>query len=262
MGVEELFSLFFMEPLSNLRHPGRIMPVVIDGLDESEYQGRSELLDVIANQLNKLPSWFRFIVTTRPATNIAEKVKHLKPFQLESNDQKNLKDIRTVLQWRLQHLIKPGDLDVDVEELVLKCEGIMLYAHFLILYIEENPQVLDKADVDESLPVGISFVYHSYFKRLDDELTNKDLDVTEENFLDLLCAITAAREPLPVGFVSKVLVTSRNSPRVKCKVVKAFGSVSSLLPLRSGCLHVIHKSVKDWLTNSSCYNEHEFIVDE
>ena len=73
------------------------MLMVIDGLDESEYQGRNELLDVIANQFCKLPSWIRFLVTTRPATNITEKLKHLKPFQLEPEDKKNIQDIRMVL---------------------------------------------------------------------------------------------------------------------------------------------------------------------
>ena len=49
MGVEELFALLFKEPLSAVGDPGRNMLMVIDGLDESEYQGRSELLNVIAN---------------------------------------------------------------------------------------------------------------------------------------------------------------------------------------------------------------------
>ena len=50
MGVEELFALLFKEPLSAVGDPGRNMLMVIDGLDESEYQGRNELLDVVANQ--------------------------------------------------------------------------------------------------------------------------------------------------------------------------------------------------------------------
>ena len=49
MGVEELFSLLFKEPLSNVTDPERNILMVIDGLDKSEYQGRNELLDVIAN---------------------------------------------------------------------------------------------------------------------------------------------------------------------------------------------------------------------
>ena len=50
LGVEDLFALLFKEPLSTVSDPGRNILTVIDGLDESEYQGRNELLDVIANQ--------------------------------------------------------------------------------------------------------------------------------------------------------------------------------------------------------------------
>ena len=262
MNVEELFALLFKEPLSAVGDPGRNMLMVIDGLDESEYQGRNELLDVIANQFCKLPTWVRFVITTRAATNIADKLAHLNPFELQSNDEKNLEDVKTFFEKKLQlHVISQENVDALVEKLVFKSEGLMLYAHFLILFINENPSVLNQGDLDGSLPLKLSSVYSSYFKRLETELKN-ELDIKAEEFLNLLCAITASRQPLPVGFVSKVLVPSTDSQLAKRKVLKALGSVSALLPIRDGCLHVIHKSVKDWLTDESCYGRHEFSLDD
>ena len=161
----------------------------------------------------------------------------------------------------MQYLLKQDNKDAIAEKLVKKSEGLMLYAYFLVSFIEENVSVLDKGDLDGSLPLAISSVYHSYFKRLENELL-KELGVKEDNFLNLLCAVTASREPLPVDFVSKVLVPIANSPYARRKVLKAIGSVSSLLPVRDGCLHVIHKSVKDWLVDTSCFGEHDFIMDE
>ena len=261
MGVEELFALLFKEPLSAVGDPGRNMLMVIDGLDESEYQGRSELLNVIANQFCKLPIWIRFLVTTRPALNIAERLKHLKPLELQSDGEENLEDVRIFCLKRLEHVVKPANVGEFVERLVLKSEGLMLYAHFLILSTTESASISHEGDLVGSSPSGISAVYHSYFKRLGRELIN-ELNIREEHFLNLLSSITASREPLPVGFVSKVLVSSSNSPLTKRKVHSALGSVSALLPIRDDCLHVIHKSVKDWLTDISCYGEHEFIMDE
>ena len=261
MGVEELFALLFKEPLSAVGDPGRNMLMVIDGLDESEYQGRNELLDVIANQFCKLPIWIRFLVTTRPALNIAENLKHLKPFELKANDKENLEDVRIFCLKRLEHLVKPTNVGEFVERLVLKSEGLMLYAHFLLLSITKNASIFNMGDLVGSSPSGISSVYHSYFKRLECELL-KELEIKEEHFLNLLSAITASREPLPVGFVSKVLVPGTDPPLARRKVVRSLSSVSALLPIRDDCLHVIHKSVKDWLTDVSCYGEHEFIVDE
>ena len=104
-------------------------------------------------------------------------------------------------------------------------------------------------------------MYHSYFKRLERKLI-KELNIREEHFLNLLSAVTTSREPLPVGFVSKLLVPGTDSTVTKREVLRALGSVSALLPICDDCLHVIHKSVKDWLTDVSCYREHKFIMDE
>ena len=261
MGVEELFALLFKEPLCTVADPGRHMLMVIDGLDESEFQERNELLDVIANHFCKLPCWIRFLCTTRPERNIAEALKQLKPFQLEPNEEENVQDIKLFLEKKMQCLMRQDSNGTIVEKLVKKSEGLMLYAYFLVSFIEENVSVLDRGDLDGTFPLAISSVYHSYFKRLGDELI-KELGVKEENFLNLLSAVTASREPLPIGFVSKVLVPSANSPVARRKVLKAIDSVSSLLPVRDGCVHVIHKSVKDWLTDTSCYGEHDFTADE
>ena len=261
MGVEELFALLFKEPLSAVGDPGRNMLMVIDGLDESEYQGRNELLDVIANQFCKLPIWIRFLVTTRPALNITEKLKHLKPLELKANDKENLEDVKVFCLKRLEHVVKLENVGEFIEKLVLKSEGLMLYAHFLILAITENPSIFHEGDFVGSSPSGINAVYHSYFKRLERELI-KELNVREEHLLNLLSAITATREPLPMAFVSKVLVPGTDSPLRERKVLRALDSVSALLPIRDDCVHVIHKSVKDWLTDISCYGEHEFIMDE
>ena len=261
MGVEELFALLFKEPLGAVGDPGRNMLMVIDGLDESEYQGRNELLDVITNHFCKLPLWIRFLVTTRPALNIAEKLKHLKPLKLKSNDAENIEDVRLFCLKRLQRAFKLENVGEFIEKLVLKSEGLMLYAHFLILAITENPSIFHEGDLVGSSPSGITAVYHSYFKRLERELI-KELNVREEHLLNLLSAITASREPLPVAFVAKVLVPGTDSLLTKRKVLRALDSVSALLPIRDDCVHVIHKSVKDWLTDISCYGEHEFIMDE
>ena len=261
MGVEELFALLFKEPLSAVGDPGRNMLMVMDGLDESEYKGRNELLDVIANQFCKLPIWIRFLVTTRPALNITDKLKHLKPLELKYNDGKNVEDVRMYFHKRLEHVVKIGNLGEYVKKLVLRSEGLMLYAHFLVLLITENPSIFHEGHLDDSLPLGISSFYRSYFKRLECELC-EDLHIKEEHFVNLLSAVAASMEPLPVGFVSKVLVPGTDAPLARRKVVRSLSSVSALLPTRDDCLHVIHKSVKDWLTDVSCYGEHEFIVDE
>ena len=80
--VGDLFELLFEEPLSRVTEPCFISLVVLDALDESEYQERNDLLDVIAEHFKKLPPWLRFLVTTRPEINICDSLKDLKPLLL------------------------------------------------------------------------------------------------------------------------------------------------------------------------------------
>ena len=261
MGVEELFALLFKEPLSKILDPGRNILMVIDGLDESEYQGRNELLDVIANQFCKLPQWIRFFVTTRTEINIVDSLKHLHPIQLEDNRNENLKDIQMFFEMQLINKIDEEQKDVLLRKLVEKSEGVFLYAYFLKDFIQNNFSLLTPEQLESTLPLGISSVYLSHFKRLENELC-KELKIEEDQMLSFLCALTASREPLPVAFVPGLLNLSRRPLSVQRKINKAIACISSLLPVRDDCLHFFHKSVKDWLTDTSCYGQHYFTVDE
>ena len=259
MEVADLFELLFEIPLSQLEEPGFNFLVVMDALDESEYQGRNNLVDVIAKYFNKLPLWIRFLVTTRPEINIVEKLKSLEPLLLEPNDEENLKDIRIYFERQLSDILHAENHDLILEELVEKSEGVILCAQFLVDFIKKNFSILTLEQLDSTLPSGISSVYQSYFKRLETELC-KELKITEDQFFSLLSAITVSREPLPLGFVSKLLFPSTLSPAVQRKVNQATACISSLLPVQDGCIHFFHKSVKDWLTNKTFYGLHNFNV--
>ncbi|XP_068717066.1 uncharacterized protein [Montipora capricornis] len=96
MEVADLFDLLFVEPLNRVADPGFTSLVVIDALDESEYQGRNDLLDVIANLFQNLPLWLRFLVTTRTEVNIWDSLKDLQPLLLEPKDEENLSFVFTL----------------------------------------------------------------------------------------------------------------------------------------------------------------------
>ena len=257
MEVKDLFEVLFEEPLTSLNDPGWTYLMVIDGLDESEFQGRNELLDVIANYFQGLPLWIRFLVTTRPERNIAETLKNLHPLQLDPNVEENLKDIRLYFEKQISHLLQSEHRGNILEALVEKSEGVMLYANYLVDFIKKEMPVLTPELLDSILPSGISSVYHSYFKRLENELC-KELNVTEEQFLNFLSAVAAAREPLPLGFVPLLLLPGKQTSVVQRKVNAAISCVSALLPVQDECIHFFHKSVKDWLI----YEQHCFSVDE
>ena len=261
MGVEELFALLFKEPLSTVQDPGRNTLIVIDGLDESEYQGRNELLHVISNHFSMLPIWIRILITTRPERSIIEALRHLKPIELEQKQEENLDDIRNLFEIQRNHKIGEEHKDILLKELVKKSEGLFIYAYFIVDFIQMNASILTPDQLESVLPSGISSVYSLYFKRLENELC-KELNTDEEHFLRFLCALTASREPLPVEFIAKILYPGEKSLTAQRKVKKAISSISTLLPVREGRLHFFHKSIKDWLIASLPYEQHYFTVDE
>ena len=258
--VEELFELLFEEPLRSVGDPGECFLMVIDGLDESEYKGRNEMLDVIDNHFSALPVWFRFCVTTRPEIIIAKHLEKLNPLHLQQNNEENVKDIRIFFETQLGNVIQSGCEEVVIDALVREAAGHFLYAYLMVDFIKENVSRLTPEELGRTLPSGVSSVYQSYFERLENELT-----IGEELFLTFLSALAVAKEPLPLDFVSKMLLSDIKSPAGHRKFRKAIECISTLLPVQDGCIRFFHKSVKDWLTDGApdMYGvQHKFYVNE
>ena len=258
--VEELFELLFEEPLRSVGDPGECFLMVIDGLDESEYKGRNEMLDVIDNHFSALPVWFRVCVTTRPGIIIAKHLQKLNPLHLQQNNDENVKDIRIFFETQLGNVIQSGCEEVVIDALVREAAGHFLYAYLMVDFIKENVSRLTPEELGRTLPSGVSSVYQSYFERLEKELT-----IGEELFLTFLSALAVAKEPLPLDFVSKMLLSDIKSSAGHRKFRKAIECISTLLPVQDGCIRFFHKSVKDWLTDGApdMYGvQHKFYVNE
>ena len=264
--VGELFELLFEEPLRKVDDPGKSLLMVIDGLDESEYKGRNKLLDVIDNHFFALPVWFRFCVTTRPEIVIAKRLQKLNPLHLQQDDEENVRDIRIFFETQLGNVIQSGSEEVVIDELVRKADGHILYAYLMVDSIKKNVLCLTTDKLVTTLPTDVSGFYESYFERLKGELEkNKELTITVDQFFTFLSALVAVREPLPLDFVSKLLLSDTKSPAGHWQVRKAIECISTLLPVQDGCIHFFHKSVKDWLTDRApdMYGmPHKFYVKE
>ena len=262
LGVVDLFGLLFKEPLSSVADPGRNILMVIDGLDETEFQGQNELLDVITNHLCRLPFWIRSLVTTRPARNILDQLRSLNPLELKEDDEKNRKDVEIVFERRICDSITQEERPTIVRELVQLSEGLMLYAFFLIDLIKRSTSPPTPEKLRSSFPQGIARFYTSNFGEMEAKL-REELANNYGNFLSyFLCALTAAKAPLPKDFVIEILkqhtnISANDRLSVQRKIDSVISCISSLLPIRQGHVHIFHKSVRDWLTDSSRYGNDE-----
>ena len=235
--IEGLFSILFAEPLTRC-NSDRCTPflIVIDALDESRQEYRYELVDLITTHFHKLPSYIRFLVTTRPEKDIAHKFQTLNPILLEPDEERNLNDLRVFFDSKIE--TKTEEL---VEYLVKKSEGLMLNASFIVKPFEDNFSISNT----ESLPKGIENIYESYFKRLEKDM-NK-LGIAEDKFSSFLSVVAVAKQPLPMPFIEKLLCPEKDSLSARRMLLQVISCVSSLLVVKDDCISTFHKSVKDWL---------------
>lgn len=236
MNAVELFTYLIMEPLHELEEAQDQKIIVIDGLDECDFESQSELLKIIVREFVKLPKWLGVIITTRPDKKILQKLSKIKPvFQLDPEDSRNINDIKIYLTDILKAKMLPEELDIGVQLMVKKSEGMFLYFHYAAEAILER-EVITIKDLETLLPDGIDDYYEQNFRRL-------HIKLGKEKYQLLFQAITAARSDFPLELICPLLKVNQS------EALKITGTVSILLPVVNGCLTIFHKSVKDWLTD-------------
>ena len=247
MNVEGLFSTLFKERLSGVDGPGKPILIVLDALDECVKNEREELVHLISNHLHKLPSYIRFVITTRPEKNLIDRLEKLNPLYIRSDDPRNLHDLKMGLEERILQA-SPSKAEL-IDRLAEKSDGLMLYSFFLSEIYNEDPSTFSV----DNLPNGIGEHYEGYFRRLESELGL--LEISDDKFIALLSALAVSGEPLPDSFVQSLLGVE-NSPRRMQKVRKA---ISSLLVINEDkSISFFHKSLRDWLVDHS---DHDYSVD-
>jgi hypothetical protein len=250
--IEGLLSMLFNEPFSNVPNQGKHFLIVIDALDECRPDEKQELVDLIDQHFHKFPRFIRFLITTRPETDIVRKLQELNPLFLEPDDERNLKDLRYIFEDKLTTISKYVLREDIFQKLVQKSEGLMLYASFLCK-LSENGSIISNT---EDLPGGIEEIYHRYFNRLEGEL--RSLGIDEKQFLKFLSVIVVSKRPLPLALLERLLSSDKDLSIAGRTLLKLINCLSSLLVIKDESVSFFHKSVKDWLLKPN----HDFTIIE
>ena len=255
-----LFESLILKPLKDLHIVDRIL-VVIDALDESgDTTSRTGLQAFLAENLKRLPSNFRVVITSRPEHAIVSALARAPSVKIKYMDDAELatethKDILTFLREKI-----PSDTFGDyIEALAKKAEGLFQWAAVASQLVLDPPERFD-------------FCAETCIKRLSEPSTNlhgQDLldelykEVLEGYFKDqgardlfrsVVGQLITSIEPLTI----RSLITLRQyasynnrSDAAVAGLLDRLGSLLSNVNSSDKNLPVIplHTSFRDFLTN-------------
>ena len=236
MNTSELFTVLILEPLHKLAECQQRMSVIIDAVDECDFEFRNDLLKLIIREFTKLPSWLNVIITTRSDQKVLQKLKRVKPhFQLNPTDPRNIADIKMYLSDILRTKMASEEFNDGVDLLVQKSEGMFLYFHYASEAIL-SCSTLTLSELQSLLPDGIDDYYEANFRRIYQKLG-------KSKYFTLLQAVIAARSDFPQSLIGPLLKIDES------ETTQVVSIISDILPVQERHIHVFHKSIRDWVTD-------------
>jgi hypothetical protein len=236
--VPAIFTQLFENPLNDLV-PLTDKPhvLLIDGLDEATSKGKNELASLIGHKVERLPSWLRVIVTSRPyEKEINFALQALDPWKLDAGGEENVQDIRDYLDRELRPFTgNRAPSQALVQQIVDKSEGLFLYVSWVRQELEDRH--LSLQDVVK-FPQGLGGIYAEFFQRY-----FPDIHEYETVCRPAHEAICAAREPIERSSLASLLRRSEYQMR------QLMARLGSLFPVVDGRVRPFHQSVRDWLVD-------------
>ena len=251
LGVQELFTKLLQEPLHMCRSTQRKL-VVVDALDESQYESREDFLDLIIERFPLLPNWLLFYITSRPENTVQISFKKYNPcvricagnFEHDNFYQQHQQDIKLFLRNSVDFSCLP----FSVDDLVKNCNGSFLYAFYIAKDLNAPRQSGKSFQLVDHFPGDFDNFLRKNFKRVFDK-------VGSGLFKKLFGCAIAAPAPLPVSFITYVLQREKSSIS-KQHVIDAL----SLFMVLSTTFAFLHNLIPEWLTDE--YKAQELFVDK
>ena len=245
--LSDAFRVLLNDPLNAL-HNREPMLIVIDALDESKTDDKSEFLELISDEFAELPEWIKILISSRPELQVRKKLQRLNPLEILPNDYNHNLDLKRFILHCL-----PDLRETNVIWLISKCEGSFLYAYYLVNELKEMDLGIEP-NLSDYVPKGISGFYEKQFKRLKTGLQRFNSETWSSILKGFVNVIAASKEPLPINILFTCIGLSGAEYEIRDTII---GIMSEILPLYEDCLTVYHKSLWDWLTLDG-YDEHAF----
>ena len=252
--VQTHFNRLVADPLKRLymKKFDRQLVILVDALDEAVQFSESEnisgnIVDLLINAQG-LPPQVRFILTSRPESDVQRHFKHLNIPYLELNAglEKNLQDVKDYISFKLkqsrylQKRLAEKNIQSEefIENVVTASKGNFLYVVYLLPAIEKGKQEFDEL---QDLPDGLESIYIEF-------LNTRKVGKTSKwpIYQKLFGVLVAAQEPLT--FEHLVNFTGKNEQEVHIILqdVRQFLDSTSF---ENSQYQLYHQSIKDFLND-------------
>ena len=244
LGVQELFTKLLQEPLAQCApaYPRKL--VIIDALDETEYESREDFLDLIMRRFLMLPQWLVFFITSRPEDCVQFRLKKYKScIKICAGNRENVKFYQQHEQDIKLYLEKSVDfsrLPNSVDEIAKKCDGLFLYAFYIVRALSNQLHSGVFSQLDDLFPGDIEEFFMQNFRRVFPK-------VGADLYKKLFGCVVVAPSPLPVSFISLIL-QRENSNLDEQEVIDAL-STFLLFRTPDQSFTFLHNLIPAWLTN-------------
>mgnify|MGYP001402858539 CR=1 FL=1 len=232
-----LFDVLMVEPLQNLSSPTDApLVILIDGLDEASVDSYNPMVEFIASYFCKLPSWLRFIITSRPVEEVLVPLQEFSPKILDAESYHNLQDIELYLDKRLKLMFVHDDWSLIKSKILEKSEGVFLYVKYVCDEWFAKDVEIENIDIN-LLPNGLGAIYADFFRK-----RFPKIDYYREKIRPILQLISAAPESLSIDEVATFLNIHED------EINDFLIEFSSFIYLDDrDYIHPFHASLIDWL---------------
>ena len=238
--TQDLFRFLLAEPLNGLIWREHKLVIVIDALDEgSDGDGHNRIAELIGLELNSLPDWIGFVVTSRPEADVVNRLQGFKPFVLDASDPRNRADL---VKWYRAHLstnptlaaLPPAQQAETENLLVERSEGMILYLKVVEEGLREGSlTVAQLGQLEAGLPGLYRRYYDSFMLRF-----GQDYETAAKPLLRLLLAAAGA---LPEDLASAVLQWNEE------QFLASRNRLGSFVTDTPDGQELFHKTLREWL---------------
>ena len=269
--IHTQFSKLILEPVSSLpilHNEGPII-VILDAFDEcGDSRSRGSLLTLLAQQLEKFPSAFRFVITSRREFDIESALSrrsNIMVRELDIGSDTNSADICTYLRhhtalMRTDPMLElavdwPGEEKVQV--LASSAAGLFIWASTAVKFIEDGIHPDQQLDIllhphPREAESALDALYAMALRAA----AKWDSDDVCTGFRAVLGAIVTARAPLSDTMIDRLF--SLDGPRSSRFILSRLRCLFQWSPGQPAW--VLHASFQDYLTDPKrCGDQHWFI---